>query len=662
MTIDELKQFVKQTLDEAVPFNKAGDIEFALKSKYGTEMQAYTFGVEFEFSPIVEKLSRRNDILDILHRMAEHGELSDVYTDWLSSNRQDAANNWSRLGNNDISRYDDSYGPMDLDTFDDNISEPDSTDFSDDDEFEQALSEYKEKRDNVFSEHRRWENRDMNDYFDEFVSDLARSGEWRDHVPEDEQNIVDMDGKIQDALDFIRSLGENVEAEDVADSTTWAVGEDGPNVEIRSRHMNQSENDFKKISQVGDWVSNQRTSGKTGMHIHIGLPSNFDVFDLLVMTTLVDENAIKGVISSDRDLGQYAKLRRSISNMIVNKIRDYMTMRPDARESVPASFVLTNEQMMSILKGFDRNHGTNIVAFSEHKTIEFRYLGSDLADKAVKWIEYFLLLPRIAKSRNKITLNNIYDEKVIATRLPGKIRFSYLKNGEKQSKIPMPTEPADVIKQKASEPVSVVDKLKKSKLTEQKVDKKEYERRYKFIKSYIDKLVNTAPGSNRQEKLTYVWSHHKSTMEKLMAGMELIGKSATFGHIGDVPVDSYKSKFNADLYYIRFGDFPKSGRSKNYATGEIEKGVSAYPAKWNVEKNRWEIIETQLEEFTALDSLTYDITQGQGRPVYLVQGQELLSLGSDGEPMLDINNVKIVKKLEPYEFFSKELGEDWYIQ
>jgi hypothetical protein len=199
-------------------------------------------------------------------------------------------------------------------------------------------------------------------------------------------------------------------------------------------------------------------------------------------------------------------------------------------------------------------------------------------------------------------------------------------------------------------------------LIEQAVDKAEYERRYKFIQSYINKLVNAAPGSNRQEKLTYVWSHHKSTMKKLMAGLDSMRKPYIFGRIGDEPLQSYKSKFQADKYYIRFGDFPKSGRSKNYATGEIEKGVSAYPAKWNVEKNRWEIIEAQLEEFAALYSFTDDITQGQGRPVYLVQGQELLSLGSDGEPMLDINNVKIVKKLEPYEFFSKELGEDWYIQ
>jgi len=199
-------------------------------------------------------------------------------------------------------------------------------------------------------------------------------------------------------------------------------------------------------------------------------------------------------------------------------------------------------------------------------------------------------------------------------------------------------------------------------LTEQKIDKTEYDRRSKFIQTYVDKLINDAPGKDREEKLTYVWNNHKSTMEKLLAGMTALDKIATFGRIGEEPIQSYKSKFTADKYYIRFGGFPKKGKSKNYATGEMEIGISAYPAKWNISKNKWEIIEDQLEEFSALHSLTYDITEGKGRPVYLVHGQELNDLGSDGEPMLDINNIKIVKKLKPHEFFSNELGDDWYIQ
>jgi len=197
---------------------------------------------------------------------------------------------------------------------------------------------------------------------------------------------------------------------------------------------------------------------------------------------------------------------------------------------------------------------------------------------------------------------------------------------------------------------------------EQTVDKKEYERRYEFIKKYIESLIEKAPGKSREEKLTYVWNHHKSTMEKLIAGSRALSKPSIFGRIGDEHPDYYKSKFIADAYYIRFGDLPKGGKSKNYATNEMEIGISAYPVKWNIEKNKWEIIETQLEEFEALHSLTYDITIGEGRPVYLIQGQELNDLGSDGEPMLDVNKIKIIKQLQPDEFFSKELGEDWYIQ
>ena len=197
---------------------------------------------------------------------------------------------------------------------------------------------------------------------------------------------------------------------------------------------------------------------------------------------------------------------------------------------------------------------------------------------------------------------------------------------------------------------------------EQTVDKKEYERRYEFIQNYINSLIEKAPGKNREEKLTYVWNHHTATMKKLIAGLDSLRKPSIYGRIGDEPEQSRKSKFTADKYYIRFGDFPKGGKSKNYATGEIEIGVSAYPVKWNIQKNKWEIVEEQLEEFAALYNLTYDITIGEGRPVYLVQGQELDDLGSDGEPMLDINNVKIVKQLQPEEFFSRELGEDWYIQ
>lgn len=197
-------------------------------------------------------------------------------------------------------------------------------------------------------------------------------------------------------------------------------------------------------------------------------------------------------------------------------------------------------------------------------------------------------------------------------------------------------------------------------LFEQKVDKAEYERRYEFIQSYVNKLINNAPGNTREEKLKYVWSHHKKTMERLMKGLDAIRGPSIFGRIGRESEESYKSKFDASKYFIRFGGFPSSGKSRNWAYNVEERGVSAYEAKWNIEKHRWKIVEDQLESFEALGSLMYEVAKGKGRDVFLIQGPALLSLGSDGEPLLEVGKVKIIKKLEPHEYFSDYIGEDWY--
>ena len=461
MTVSELKSLIKEVLLEAVPFEKSTDIEYGLKAKYD-ELEDYTFGVEFEFEPVVEEqdlsvdqiIEKLSDMLGSSYRY-DNG-LTDAYNLWLEDKRKDAAKSWSRrYGTIDnIDRYDEEYGPMSLDTFDSNIPEPVESDYATEEEYNEAYEKYDEVRNEVDSEYTRWERRHLNDYIDEYLRHLARSGEWTDFIPDSEMTVIDMQGGINSAYNFLERLGEDVKKDDKADKNTWAVGEDGPNVEIRSRHMRQTGNDFDIISKVGDWVSDQRTHGKTGMHVHIGVPSDFDMFDVLAMSTLVDENAIKSEVAMDRDFNSFAKLRRSLSNSIYNRIHEYMRRQS---ENVPKSFILTNAQMKEILAGFDRNHGTNIAAFSEHKTIEFRYLGSDMAYKVLRWISYFLLLPRIAKSRNQIKLDTIYNEQIVATRMPGKIKFDLFKTDEPRTSVPMPKEPADVIKQKAFELPSKLD-------------------------------------------------------------------------------------------------------------------------------------------------------------------------------------------------------------
>jgi len=48
-------------------------------------------------------------------------------------------------------------------------------------------------------------------------------------------------------------------------------------------------------------------------------------------------------------------------------------------------------------------------------------------------------------------LDSIYGERMIATRLSGKIKFTVFKINEPRTKVPMPKEPADIIKQKSFE-------------------------------------------------------------------------------------------------------------------------------------------------------------------------------------------------------------------
>ena len=461
MTRAELKNLICELIDEAVPIDLSTDIAHGLRTKYGRyELEEYTFGVEFEYLPLVHELDPRSATdrevietkLSSLFGSRNDMGLSDDYDTWLSSNRQSAAEYWSRRAHTigDLSKYDEDYDPIDLDTFDSVFPEPERSDFGSDESFEESHEEWEEARNDVDSEFSRWQRRDYNDYIDEFLKDLMHNDGWRSYFSEDEQYQLDPQVSIREAIDFLTTeLGQDAEEGDKADKNTWAVGEDGSNVEIRSRIMRQTPDDYAVIRDVADWVYEQKTASDTGLHVHIGVPRDFDAFDLLAMTTLVDEEAIQNEVGSDRNLGSYAKLRRSLSNSLLNFITPAISPDETETEIKPVHFTLNNQQVLDLIRNVDRNHGTNIKAFFEHKTIEFRYLGSENANRLLKWLDYFLLLPRIAKSRNKILLKSIYGEKMYAIRRPnGSIEFILEKSpiSKKRTKMTLPTLPADVMK------------------------------------------------------------------------------------------------------------------------------------------------------------------------------------------------------------------------
>ncbi len=74
--------------------------------------------------------------------------------------------------------------------------------------------------------------------------------------------------------------------------------------------------------------------------------------------------------------------------------------------------------------------------------------------------------------------------------------------------------------------------------------------------------------------------------------------------------------------YIRYGLFSNREVSSNHATGEDEKGISAYPAEMDGD------CVTLAAGIETCESL-----KGQGRLCFPITGREVAT-GSDGEPVL----------------------------
>lgn len=88
--------------------------------------------------------------------------------------------------------------------------------------------------------------------------------------------------------------------------------------------------------------------------------------------------------------------------------------------------------------------------------------------------------------------------------------------------------------------------------------------------------------------------------------------------------------------YVRFGGLPPRGRSKNHATGRLERGVSCVEAWRSPETGKLRLVPYGAPSFLWV----------QNRPAYIVSG-EYVGEGSDGEPLL--RKCKIVRALDPEE-------------
>lgn len=435
-----MSQLLKK-LQERIPFSKAADIEKSMVAKHGAA-ETYgpgTFGVEFETevsddaSDTKRNMIMHADLYEIANFIARRGlnkEFDRDYEKWLMHER-------SSINRSDR-HWNDFRGPIDIDTWLSKNPQPDRKAFDVISDYDDALEDWNARKKVVDDAYRYWEQTDKNKYRDEFVYDLLRSsgdGVYR-YIELNRlfsllfpnRNSVRENKLITSVREWLESTGERVSNDEQGHKDAWGVGTDGANVEIRTKHM-QNE-DVKTLVALMDWMKQNRfqVTGGTSAHVHVGLPEDFDYFDLLVMMTLVDEDRAKTDAGPDRELDNWAKLRDRFVPYFLTNARGWM------REG-GISVTLSEREMGNFIRySFNKFQGTNITAFFQHGTVEFRYFSSKMiANPAlfVQWIKYFMLLPAVAKKRSRVTFVHPTDPSMKLTAVRQRDRSVMLSMGKR---------------------------------------------------------------------------------------------------------------------------------------------------------------------------------------------------------------------------------------
>jgi hypothetical protein len=121
-------------------------------------------------------------------------------------------------------------------------------------------------------------------------------------------------------------------------------------------------------------------------------------------------------------------------------------------------------------------------------------------------------------------------------------------------------------------------------------------------------------------------------------------------------VETLKENTEQDEFYIRFGDIPEGKFSKigPSIVGKgneplYERGISCFWAKWLPDLQRWLISDADHEQLVTL----IDVAE---RPMYLIKGKEI-GYGTDGEPLLQKDTIRVLTKLQPSDVYHPDLEE-----
>lgn len=282
-------------------------------------------------------------------------------------------------------------------------------------DWKNKVEDWEEKKEEIEYE---WKNFDYDEEF----------SKWLDKYQDNFIVSGDIKDEIKEVRDWFHSIGETTaKNKSKINTEAWNIFEDESGViEIASPILQK--NDFPLLKKVLDYLKGKRFSTDTGCHVHIGMPPLTDAFDLLSMIYLVDEKTILNLAQRSDD---------SIIHYADKKSKFFLNFYDQAEENK----IYTSEEMLNFIRiNFDKYFGVNVLSYFRYGTVEFRYLSSQVvnSDQIFKLIEYFMLLPNVAKSRNqfRFSLKNLGNI-VFTRRMGGKIQVDLSNRNPKQEQMPV---------------------------------------------------------------------------------------------------------------------------------------------------------------------------------------------------------------------------------
>jgi hypothetical protein len=108
--------------------------------------------------------------------------------------------------------------------------------------------------------------------------------------------------------------------------------------------------------------------------------------------------------------------------------------------------------------------------------------------------------------------------------------------------------------------------------------------------------------------------------------------------------------------FVRFGTWHPSERSRNYARGGSEDGVSVYDVMWRPKDGRWDVrMPSESDNPWGPEDTFWTLikkAEAGEDPIFVVRG-DVVGVGHDGEPL--IQHIAVVKPVTVQDLMSSDL-------